>query len=92
MARSTHLALIARPPSTRMPRMEVRDAASPEEQSVERSRTLPGRFRPQYFVTRTGVIEVNLSQYGPIPRRKRPAHLATACGKALEILYSLRSG
>jgi hypothetical protein len=26
------------------------------------------------FVIRTGVTEVNLSQYGPIPRWKRPAH------------------
>jgi hypothetical protein len=35
---------------------------------------LPGRFHPQYFLTRTGVTQVNISQYGPIPRWKRPAH------------------
>jgi hypothetical protein len=39
---------------------------------------LPGRFRPQYFVTRTGVTQVNLSQYGPIPRWKRLAHSSEA--------------
>jgi hypothetical protein len=37
--------------------------------------TCPGRFRLQYFVTRTGVTQVDLSQYGPIPRWTRPAHL-----------------
>jgi hypothetical protein len=40
-----------------------------------RTLPLPGRFRPQHFVTRrTGVTQVNLSQHGPIPRWKRPAH------------------
>jgi hypothetical protein len=31
-------------------------------------RHLPGRLHPQYFLTRTGVAQVNLSPYGPIPR------------------------
>jgi hypothetical protein len=30
-----------------------------------------------FLRTRTGVTEVNLSQYGPIPRRKRPAHASS---------------
>jgi hypothetical protein len=37
--------------------------------------SLPGRFRPHHFVIRTGVTQVHRSQYGPIPRWKRPASL-----------------
>jgi hypothetical protein len=35
---------------------------------------LPGRFRPQCFLTRNRRTQVNLSQEGPIPRWGRPAH------------------
>jgi hypothetical protein len=36
---------------------------------------LPGRSHIlNYFVVRTGVAQVNLSQNGPLPRWKRPAH------------------
>eukprot|EP01047_Picozoa_sp_COSAG01_P000830 COSAG01_NODE_16_length_40091_cov_15.728646_43_plen_100_part_00 len=35
----------------------------------------PGRFRPQCFVTRAGVTQVNISQNRPRPGWKRPAHL-----------------
>jgi hypothetical protein len=36
---------------------------------------LPRRSHPQYFVTRTGVTSVNLSQNGPHQRWKRLAHI-----------------
>jgi hypothetical protein len=40
-----------------------------EEDAVHHAlpRALPGRFRPQYFMTRTGVTWVDLSRDGPIP-------------------------
>eukprot|EP01047_Picozoa_sp_COSAG01_P025625 COSAG01_NODE_1626_length_9689_cov_12.495412_3_plen_257_part_00 len=36
---------------------------------------LSRRFYPQYYVTRTGGTQANLSQNRPMPRWKRPAHV-----------------
>eukprot|EP01047_Picozoa_sp_COSAG01_P011644 COSAG01_NODE_511_length_16061_cov_15.815875_17_plen_182_part_00 len=51
---------------------------------------LPGRFRPQYFFRRTGVAQVNLSQYGPIPKWRRPAHRETARTRAAALAARAR--
>jgi hypothetical protein len=51
----------------------------------------PARPCTQYFWTRTGVTQVNLSQYGPIPRWERPAHSTTSTAKRRITSMSSRS-
>jgi hypothetical protein len=52
---------------------------------------LGGRFRPQYFLTRTGVTQVHLSQCGPIPRWQRPAHSAPISVRRMSLVVEAQS-